>query len=104
VNVLSGILLGLGFFFIFVAAIGILRLPDFYTRLHASGKSETMGILLICLGLALYEGVTLNSLKIVLVAAFIFFANPVGTHIISRAAYIAGLKPWVKEGEKEGNV
>lgn len=97
-NQLIGILLLFGgLFFIVVTAVGVIRLPDFYTRLHATGKSETLGVLLSFLGLAFYHGVSLASFKMLLIILFILFANPIGTHMLSRAAYRAGLKPWEKE-------
>jgi len=98
-KILGLILVFLGFFFILIAAVGVLRLPDFYTRLHASGKSETLGMLLSFLGLALYEGFSLTSVKLIFIVVFILLANPTGTHVISRAAYRAGLKPWMRKGE-----
>lgn len=90
------ILLFGGLFFIIVTAIGVVRLPDFYTRLHATGKSETLGVLLCFLGLAFYHGISLTSFKMLLIILFILFANPIGTHLLSRAAYRAGLKHWEK--------
>lgn len=88
-----------GFFFIAVAAIGVLRLPDFYSRLHASGKSETLGMILSFTGLAIYEGLSITSVKFLFIAFFILFANPIGTHIICREAYRSGLKPWTRKGD-----
>ncbi|MBZ4686675.1 MAG: monovalent cation/proton antiporter, MnhG/PhaG subunit [Clostridiales bacterium] len=88
-----------GFFFTFVAALGVIRLPDFYSRLHASGKCETLGMVLSFLGLAIYEGFTLTALKLFFIVIFIFIANPTGTHILSRAAYRSGIKPWTRKGE-----
>ncbi|NLJ99881.1 MAG: monovalent cation/H(+) antiporter subunit G [Clostridia bacterium] len=99
-NLLRGILFLSGFFFVFVAALGVLRLPDFYTRIHASGKAETFGMMLFLLGAILCEGATMTSLKIFLILVFVLLANPVGTHIIGRAAYRAGLKPWTGEGNQ----
>ena len=90
-----------GFFFTAVAAIGVLRFPDFYTRLHASGKSDTLGISLSMLGLAIYEGASLVSIKIILIAIFIFVANPIGTHVLAKAAFRSGIKPWMKEGDQK---
>lgn len=88
-----------GLFFIIVTAVGVVRLPDFYTRLHATGKSETLGILLSFLGLAFYHGISLTSFKMLLIILFILFANPIGTHLLSRAAYRAGVKHWEKGGQ-----
>ncbi len=86
----------LGFFFVIVAAVGVLRLPDFYTRMHASGKSETLGVMLSLLGFAIYNGLNLTSFKLVLISLFILLGNPIGSHAISRAAFYAGVKPWKK--------
>ncbi|MGI6145277.1 MAG: monovalent cation/H(+) antiporter subunit G [Clostridia bacterium] len=86
-----------GFFFIVVTAIGVIRFPDFYTRLHAAGKGDTLGIGLFIIGLAIYNGFNLLSFKLLLIVLFIFIANPIGCHAISRAAYKAGLKPWTRE-------
>ena len=56
-------------------AIGMIRLPDFYSRLHASGNSETLGLMLACLGLVIYEGPTLLSVKIIIVFLLVFLAQ-----------------------------
>ncbi len=93
-TVLAALLVSTGFFFIVSGAIGILRLPDFYTRLHAMGKCDTLGVALTVLGLALLEGATLNGLKILLVIFFVGLANPTATHALGRAAHRAGLVPW----------
>jgi multicomponent Na+:H+ antiporter subunit G len=93
-TVVACLLVFTGFFFIVSGAIGILRLPDFYTRLHAMGKCDTLGVALVVLGLALLEGPTLNGLKILLVIFFIGLANPTATHALGRAAHRAGLVPW----------
>lgn len=96
-SIVAGLLLAGGLFFILVGAIGVLRLPDFYTRLHAAGKCDTLGMLLSLVGLMVYEGPTLNGLKLLLIWGFILLASPTGTHVLSRAAYRVGLKPWMRE-------
>ncbi len=85
-----------GAFFMFIGSIGLLRFPDFYTRTHASSKTDTLGIMLMMVGLALYEGLTLNSAKLLLAFVFVAIANPVASHALTRAAFKAGLKPWFK--------
>ena len=67
INFIAAVFMILGFFFVMVASIGVLRLPDFYTRMHASGKSETLGLMLTLIGLAIYNGFNLISLKILLI-------------------------------------
>ena len=94
------VLLGAGLFFILAGVIGILRMPDFYTRLHAQGKCDTLGVSLMLGALALHEGFSLVSLKIALILFFIVLANPTLTHALGRAALSWGLLPWTK-GEKK---
>jgi len=108
VLLLSGALVVLGFVFILFGIIGVLRLPDFYSRLHAQGKCDTLGVSLMLGGLALYklhEGIHVDAvlvfLKIIAVLFFIALANPTATHALGRAAHLSGLKPWVKGDQEE---
>lgn len=94
--IITGVLLFTGCFLIVVAAIGIVRFPDFYSRIHPAGKADTMGQFLILLGLMVYEGFSFVSVKLVLIVAFIFIANPTATYAIARAAHIRGKKHWQK--------
>lgn len=84
-------------FFSLVAAVGIVRLPDVYSRTHATSKSDTMGtgLALIAAALALDSGTAL--LKIVLLLVFVLLTNPVAAHAISRAAYLEGVPPASRE-------
>jgi len=93
-SVVAYALLSLGFFFVMTGVIGILRLPDFYTRLHAMGKTDTIGVALLVLGVAILEGPSLNGLKILLIIVFIGLASPTATHALGRAAHRSGLAPW----------
>ena len=98
-TVLSVIFILGGLFFFSTATIGLLRFPDFYTRLHATGKGDTLAVFLSLIGIAIYEGITLTGLKILLIALFMFLAQPTATHAISRAGIRSGLKHWTR---KEG--
>jgi multicomponent Na+:H+ antiporter subunit G len=89
-----GALLLVGLFFHAVAALGVARLPDFYTRLHAVSKAETLGVVFTVSALAVAAGASLVSAKLALVAVFLFLANPTSTHAIARAALRTGLRPW----------
>ena len=91
---LAVVLLAAGLFFILAAVIGILRLPDFFTRLHAIGKCDTVGLSLSLLGLALLAGDPRVTIKLVLVLALVAFANPTATHALARAASKSGVKIW----------
>jgi len=86
-----------GLFFFVAATVGLLRFPDFFCRLHATGKGDTLAVLLSLIGLSIYEGLNLTSLKILFIAVFMFLAQPTSTHAISRAAMRCGLEPWVRE-------
>ena len=86
-----------GLFFLFVAAIGVLRLPDVYTRSHAVSLTDSLGAFFLLGGLALYEGFSTNMIKILVVLVLLYLLNPVIAHATVRAAYRSGLKPWSKE-------
>lgn len=90
------VLLSLGVLFLLLGAIGILRFPDCYTRMHAAGKCDTLGSLLIVSGLAFYHGLSLDSAKILFIAVFIFLTSPTSTHAIARAALRRELPHWRK--------
>ena len=91
-----------GLFFFFVGVTGVLRLPDFYTRMHAAGKCDSLAAELVIIGVALYNlqdftlASALVSMKILLIAVFIFVASPTATHAITEAALILGVEPWKK--------
>ncbi len=90
-------LISLGVFFLLLGAIGILRFPDTYTRMHAAGKCDTLGALLVVSGLAVHHGVSLESAKILFIAVFIFLTSPTSTHAIARAAMRRELPLWTKD-------
>ena len=86
-----------GVFFLTVSALGLLRLPDFYARTHAVGKSETLGSILVLSGLAVYNGLELSTVKILFILFFVLIANPTATHAVTRAALRTGLQPWTRQ-------
>ncbi len=93
-NIVAGSLIVLGFGFILAGVIGILRLPDFYCRLHAMGKCDTVGVALMIGGLVASQEFTFDSLKMLLVLLFVSLSNPTATHALGRSAVRAGLAPW----------
>ncbi len=108
INTITISLTGVGLFFFFATTIGVLRFPDFYTRMHAAGKGDTLSSLLILVGLAIYNlhhlsaGNILVTIKILFILMFIFLASPTATHAIIDAGYESGIKPWGKESNREG--
>ncbi|NPV05819.1 MAG: monovalent cation/H(+) antiporter subunit G [Syntrophaceae bacterium] len=105
-NILATVLIATGILVLACGVIGILRLPDFYTRMHAAGKTDSLGAVLIVLGFALYNGQSLApadllvSVKILFIAVFIFVASPTATHAIMQTAIALGVKPWSRKEEK----
>lgn len=95
-NIIGGALMIAGMFFLSVAALGLIRLPDFFSRSHAVSKAETLGIVLVLLGLAFYAGASLVSLKLGLALLFVFLTNPIATHLLTRAAIKSGVIPWMR--------
>ena len=93
-EIISVVMICLGAFFLFVGGLGIIRLPDFYTRSHAISKSDTLGIMMVLAGLAVYEGFTVSSIKLIIAIIFVAVANPTGTHALARAGFKYGLRPW----------
>lgn len=100
IDIISTVLMVGGAFFMLTGALGLLRLPDFYTRLHATGKCDTLGEVLIIVGCMVYQGWSFITIKLFFLMLFIFIANPVATHAIMKAAYVTGVKPWKKGDER----
>lgn len=82
-----------GLLFVLGGVVGVLRLPDFYTRLHAVGKCDTLGVGMMAGGLALRSGLH-DGLKTLVIVAFVLVAAPLATHALARAAWRAGVEPW----------
>ena len=91
------VLLSAGFLLFVTATMGLLRFPDLYARLHATGKGDTLAVFLSLLGLAVYYGPSITSVKIVFIAVFMFLAQPTAAHAISKAAFRCGVPPWTCE-------
>jgi multicomponent Na+:H+ antiporter subunit G len=107
INILAGLFLLMGLVFFLGGAVGIMRMPDFYSRLHPAGKLDTLGIFAMVAGLVIYNlhhlsfGMVLLSIKMFLIVFFVFLASPTATHSIVDAGMRAGLRPWTKKKEKE---
>jgi multicomponent Na+:H+ antiporter subunit G len=107
VSVVVAILLIAGVFLFAVGVLGVLRFPDFYTRLHAAGKCDTLGSILVILALAIFNlqdftfANLLVSLKILSILVFVFVASPTATHALTEAALVVGVEPWTKGGKPQ---
>lgn len=76
-----------GLFFFVVGVVGLVRMPDVFTRMHATTKCDTMGAGLIFLGLIIWQGVNLVSLSILVILVFVWLTNPTAAHAIAKSAY-----------------
>jgi multicomponent Na+:H+ antiporter subunit G len=100
-EVLSWVLLAGGGLFCMIGALGLLRMPDFYTRMHAASVVDTLGAALLLLGMMLQAGVTLVSVKLVFIGLLLFFTSPAATHALARAALLRGVHPQLASEESE---
>lgn len=89
-----------GSFFAVVGGLGIIRMPDLYTRLHAAGVTDTMGAGLVLVGLMLYAGLSLVTVKLGMILVLLWLTSPVSTYALARAALHGGLEPY-RSGEGE---
>lgn len=102
-SIISGIFIVLGMIFFTGGTVGILRMPDFFSRLHPAGKLDSLGLLCCLLGLALYNlndfswSSVLTSIKLLLVVVFLYMTSPTATHALADSAIRAGLKFWRKK-------
>ncbi|MCP5372742.1 MAG: monovalent cation/H(+) antiporter subunit G [Hyphomicrobiales bacterium] len=99
-DVLSWICIVLGSVTCLIGAIGLLRLPDVFARMHGAGMIDTMGMGMILLGLMFQAGPTLVTVKLIFIVVFIVFTSPTATHALARAALQGGVEPQV-DGELE---
>ena len=98
-DIASWTLLIAGSAFVLIGSFGLIHLPDFYSRLHAAGISDTLGIVLVVLGLMIQAGLGLIAVKLAFLFIFLFFTSPTATHAIARAALHSGLRPWLKAAD-----
>jgi multicomponent Na+:H+ antiporter subunit G len=97
-EVLSWIFIATGSIFVLIGGLGLLRLPDFYTRIHAAGITDTMGAWLIIIGLMFQAGWTLVAAKLVMLLFFLAATSPLASHALAKAAVLRGLEPMLGRG------
>ncbi len=102
-DALGWLLLLAGSFFVVSGGIGLVRMPDFFTRMHPSGVVDTLGAALIVAGLIVQAGPTQVTMKLLLILAFLFFTSPTATHAVAHAALAGGLVPWTRKKRKDGD-
>lgn len=98
---LTVVFASVGALFFLIGTIGILRLPDFFTRTHAATKCDTVGAGSLLLALAIYQGAHVANLKVLVLVLIVLVVSPTSGHALARAAYRTGLKPWRSKQERE---
>lgn len=93
-DVISGVLILIGASFVFMAGLGVLRMPDLFTRMQAATKAATLGLGCLLVGVAVHFGLSGVTTRAILVILFGFLTAPVAAHMIGRAAYFVGLPLW----------
>ena len=97
INLVSSLFITIGALSIIVGLLGVYRMPDFYTRLHAASIIDTLGTILILSGLILYYGLNIVSLKLLLILIFILITTPTAAHALAKSALHGNLKPILKD-------
>lgn len=103
VDMLSWACLVGGGIFSAIGCLGLVRMPDFYTRMHAASVTDTLGAGLILFGLVLQAGVSLIAVKLLFIGLLIFFTSPTATHALAKAAMTRGLEPLLAEPESRSS-
>ena len=93
IDILSWAMIVAGSFFVIIGAVGILRFPDFWSRLHAASVTESAGMILLLIGMALQTGWTLIAFKLGVIGIFMLITGPTSTHAVANAALVSGLRP-----------
>ena len=93
IDLLSWVSLVAGSIFLIIGTIGLIRLPDFFTRLHAASVVDTLGCILIMMGLMLQAGLSLVTVKLILIMIFILLTSPTAAHALAKAALHGEVKP-----------
>lgn len=92
-DVLSWLMLLIGGLFVFVGGLGALRMPDLYTRMHAASLTDSIGPILIIGGIILQAGLSLASIKLIAILAFLLVTGPTASNALASAALLAGKQP-----------
>ena len=105
IDIVSWVLLTLGGACVLIGGVGGLRLPNFYTRIHAASLTDTMASILIFVGMMLQAGLSLATLKLAAIMLFLLLTGPTATYALANAALLSGLKPDADTiaGKKTGN-
>ena len=100
VDIASWACILLGSFFTIVGAVGLLRMPEVFTRMHAASVTDTLGVGFLILGMGLQAGFSLVTLKLVFLLGLFFFTGPVVTHALAQACLHEKIQPMLAEDRR----
>ncbi len=103
-DIASWVLLSIGSVFCVIGAVGLLRLPDLYARTHAATITDTLGAGMILIGLMLQGGLTMVTVKLILVWGLLLYTSPAASHALVKAAYVQGVKADLPLEERTGGI
>ena len=101
-DIASWILLTLGGIFVLIGGIGALRLPDLFTRMHAASVTDSMGAILVLVGIMLQAGLSLATIKLAAILLFLLLTSPTASNALAAAAMLAGNKPGIDTAKEAG--
>ena len=104
IDILSWIFLVAGGLFCVIGTIGLIRMPDMFTRLHGASVVDTLGMGFLIVGMVLQAGFTLVAAKLIIIAALVLLTTPVATHALAQAALHAGIRPKLDHDETDGHI
>lgn len=99
-DIFSWIFIFGGSVFLIIGGIGVVRMPDLFTRMHAASVTDTLGAGLLLVGMMIQGGLTLVTVKLFMILLFAFFAGPTATHALAQAALSMGVKPQLSEDRR----
>ncbi|MDP2238854.1 MAG: monovalent cation/H(+) antiporter subunit G [Burkholderiales bacterium] len=103
VDIASWACLVCGGIFCVIGTLGLVRMPDFFTRMHAASVTDTLGAGLILAGLVMQAGFTLIAVKLLIIGLLILFTSPTATHALAKAAFVRGVKPVLAANRSESS-
>ena len=101
-DTLSWVLLTLGGLSVLIGGIGALRMPDLYTRMHAASVTDSLGAILVLVGIMLQAGWSLATIKLIAILLFLLLTSPTSSNALASAALLAGTRPFAESGQAEG--
>jgi multicomponent Na+:H+ antiporter subunit G len=103
IDIVSWVFILLGSFFVMVGALGLVRMPEIFTRMHAASVTDTLGVGFLILGMSVQAGFSLVTLKLLFLLVLFFFTGPVVTHALAQACLHEGVKPMLTEDRRDRN-